>query len=177
MTRKSDLAFVLPKLQVGGREYYLLHWHRKWADWSLIGGHVEAWETTNWRDTAVREANEELEPLRAGCDFEVERAPVAKLEWGPVPSRSHQDAPTLYRAEYYGLRFLVDPLVSLKRLPARSFALFDVEASSSGGLSDTLARVARQLKHPAIPLSWSETMSAESLPRELVHRTAVGASS
>lgn len=173
--RKSDLAFVLPKLQVGGREYYLLHWHRKWSDWSLIGGHVEAWEASNWRDAAVREADEELTPLRSGFDFEVERVPVAKLEWGPVPSRSNHDAPTLYRAEYYGLRFLVDPLVSLKRLPARSFALFDVEAWCAGGLSDTLARVARQLKHPSIPLSWSETVSAESLPRELIQSAAVGA--
>lgn len=165
---------MLPRLQVGGADYYLLHWHRKWSDWSLIGGHVESWEVSDWRETAVRESNEELEPLRCGLDFEVDRTPVARLEWGPVPSRSNRGEPTFYRAEYFGLRFLVHPLVSLTRLPARSFALFEVEMAASGQFSDTLARVAGQLRHP-VPLSWAETVSAEALPSHFIQGVAVGA--
>ena len=95
MARRSDLAFVLPKLRIAGADYLLLHWHAKWGDWSLLGGHVEAGEEEDWSRAAVREANEELAPLRSGADFTVERQALSQLEWGPVPSRSHDNTPTI----------------------------------------------------------------------------------
>src|SRR4051812_11686764 len=60
--RKVALAHVVVKFQVAGDSYYLLHRHRKWGDWSFVGGHVESGEEGLWVRTAVRETEEELHP-------------------------------------------------------------------------------------------------------------------
>ena len=86
--RHSDLALVLARVDVDGTPHWLLRRHAKWGDWSLIGGHVEPGEGDDWTLTAVREANEELEPLICGVDFVIEPLPLDVSSWGPVASRS-----------------------------------------------------------------------------------------
>ena len=85
--RHSDLALVLARVDVDGTPHWLLRRHAKWGDWSLIGGHVEPGEGDDWTLTAVREANEELEPrLHSGRDPRRLRtyrddAVVSELPW------------------------------------------------------------------------------------------------
>ncbi len=124
--RQSDIAYVLIRLVSGGRDCLLLHRHEKWGDWSLVGGHVEPGEESDWFATAVRETTEEMVPLKLRVDFDLERIDV-RLEWGPSPSRSAFAAPTEYRAEYFVLRFLCAPADALRRLPQDEFRLVPVD--------------------------------------------------
>ena len=76
-------------------DYLLLNAHHKWGDWSPVGGHVEPCDA-DWCAAAVREASEELAPLRYGEDIEVDPDEIGRLEWGPVASRSAGGALTQY---------------------------------------------------------------------------------
>jgi hypothetical protein len=120
--RHSNVAYVLAKLRVRGDDYALVHAHPKWGDWSLVGGHVEPTDQT-WHAAATREVEEEMAPLRQGRDVSVEPLNVEPSQWGPVLSRSASMRPTSYRAEWYLLRFITDPLKSLAKLPASEFRL------------------------------------------------------
>ncbi|HKY35866.1 MAG TPA: NUDIX domain-containing protein [Polyangiaceae bacterium] len=50
--RSSHVAYVFAKLRVRGDDYLLLNAHRKWGDWSLPGGHVEAFDES-WQAAAM----------------------------------------------------------------------------------------------------------------------------
>lgn len=126
-SRHSDLALVLAKLDVDGEVCLLLNRHKKWGDWSLVGGHVEPGEEQDWAITARREATEELAPLAPERDFLVATQAVAHHKWGPVPSRSAGHVPTTYEARYHCLKFLADPQSCLARLPAEDFVLVPLD--------------------------------------------------
>ena len=166
--RQSHLALVVIHLNVEGLPHLLFHRHPKWGDWSLIGGHVESDEETNWHVAAQREADEELAPLRLGEDFAVETKWNGELKWGPVPSRAKNNVPTIYVARYYLLRFLVDPSEALARLNPHDFALVRAPDGSwpFGNLvSDTFERFAATLHHrfEDVPLSWSRLLTWRQL--------------
>lgn len=152
--RRSDVAYVLARLRAQGRDYLLLHAHRKWGDWSLVGGHVEAWEAHDWREAAAREVQEEMAPLRSGADFSVEPLDVDPSEWGPVPSRSAGGALTKYKVRWFVLRFKSDPCALLGKLPSSEFKLVPIEQASA--LSSIAKRAVDVL--PAgwhsLPLAW-----------------------
>lgn len=123
--RSSRVAYVFAKLRVRGDDYLLLNAHRKWGDWSLPGGHVEAFDES-WQAAAAREVSEELAPLLYGRDVEVQPDEIGCLTWGPVPSRSAGGAPTKYEARCYSLRFKSDPRTCLSKLPRGEFMLVRV---------------------------------------------------
>ncbi len=123
--RSSHVAYVFAKLRVRGDDYLLLNAHRKWGDWSLPGGHVEAFDES-WQAAAAREVSEELAPLLYGRDVEVQPNEIGCIEWGPVPSRSAGGAPTKYEARCYALRFKSDPRACLSKLPRGEFMLVRV---------------------------------------------------
>src|SRR5262245_12771441 len=86
--RHSDVAFVAIRLLAAdGSDVYLMREHESWGDLSFVGGHVEPNEGADFLKAAEREASEEMEPLRAGVDFEIVQNPIACGSWGPVPSR------------------------------------------------------------------------------------------
>lgn len=160
--RRSDVVYVLAKLRVGGADYLLLNAHRKWGDWSLVGGHVEPTDI-DWRSAAAREVQEEMAPLRYGDDVEVEplEGPTT-TEWGPVPSASAGGAPTRYRAALYVLRFRADPRSCLSRLSREDFRLFRLKDLKSlhDHLSSIVLRVDDLIPEGwhAVPLSWEQDL-------------------
>ena len=121
--RTSDLALVLIRLTIQSEPHLLLVRHRKWGDWSLVGGHLEADERADWARAARRECNEELAPLRYGEDFLLLPMLDRPVRWGPVPSRSAGNELTTYTAQFFALRFLKSPMECLARLPAGEFQL------------------------------------------------------
>jgi 8-oxo-dGTP pyrophosphatase MutT (NUDIX family) len=160
---------VLAKLRVRGDDYALVHAHPKWGDWSLVGGHVEPTDQT-WHAAAAREVEEEMAPLRCDRDVVVERLDLAASQWGPVPSRSASMRPTNYRAEWYVLRFITDPLKSLAKLPLNEFRLVrlsDIDRVSN--LSAVVEKAGTLFPDgwASLPLSWPHNLDhvpVEHLP-------------
>jgi hypothetical protein len=165
--RRSRIAYVVAKLRVRGQDYLLLNAHRKWGDWSLPGGHVEPYDADFWA-AAVRETTEELEPLKYGHDLEVQREPLTRAEWGPVPSTSAGGAPTLYQAAFHVLRFKTNPKDCLGRLPAGDFKLTRVvDVATDSGVASVVKRLGELLPGglAALPLSWSDELDSAPLRR------------
>ena len=164
--RQSDVVYVLAKLRIRGADFLLLNAHRKWGDWSLVGGHVEPTDP-DWRSAAAREVEEEMAPLQHGADVTVE--PLAgrpSTEWGPVPSVSAGGAPTCYRANWYVLRFLRDPRACLSKLSGEEFRLVGLQdVTSEPGVSAIVRQAADLLPGglKAVPLAWEEDLKDVSL--------------
>jgi 8-oxo-dGTP pyrophosphatase MutT (NUDIX family) len=111
--RHSRISVVLFLLDIDGKPHLLLLRHLRWGDWSLVGGHIEGSETP--LETAVRETEEELAPLRVGTDIRVAPLVTDPVTWGPVLSRS-AGAPTRYTVWFHYGVFLVDPTLALARV-------------------------------------------------------------
>lgn len=144
MPRHSCLALVVIKLRIDGGDHLLLRVHRKWGDFSLVGGHVEAGEEGDWRRAAIREAEEELDPLRHEDDFRIVRLLDESVRWGPVQSRSARGQATYYEAQYFLLEFVGDPAAALARLPASDFLLIPLNRLDGGAAtSETVGYLSR----------------------------------
>jgi 8-oxo-dGTP pyrophosphatase MutT (NUDIX family) len=163
--RHSDLALVLARVDVDGTPHWLLRRHAKWGDWSLIGGHVEPGEGEDWTLTAVREANEELEPLTCGVDFVIEPLPLDVSSWGPVASRSADGAPTRYRARWFLARFLRDAAECLRRLPLGEFALVpEADIVTANLVSSVARRLLEETRRNMTALPFVGSFHARTVP-------------
>jgi hypothetical protein len=173
--RTSQVAYVVVRLPVGGRDFFLLRVHEKWGDWSLVGGHVEPWEEGDWFAAARREAEEELEPLRFGIDFTLEPIAEAPASWGPLESRSAGGTLTNYQAAWFALVFLRDPAVCLGRLPQRDFVLVDRELAVGAAADRKITSLLRRLDAAlpngveSVPHAWEPSIAEEAL-RLGIHR-------
>jgi hypothetical protein len=180
--RRSRLAYVVIRLSVGGRDCFLFRAHTKWGDWSLVGGHVEANELSDWARAARREAEEELQPLCDGRDFSIIPIANGPRLWGPIESRSANGASTLYEAEWFGLIFLRDPLSCLAQLPRDEFLLIDRQLAVSppvdANIAPLLARLDTSLPGglSSVPLAWPSSVDGARLSIA-VRRAGVSASS
>lgn len=165
--RTSEIACILVRVRVAGRDWLLLRRHEKWGDWSIVGGHVEPDERSNWLRTAIREAEEELEPLRFGVDFALDPLSGGPSEWNEI-SRSAGGVPTLYKAQWFSLRFLQDASSALARLPADDFLLVETTRIESGdcpyGVSSVLERFHRHSARglAGVPLAWEADLRGSS---------------
>lgn len=159
--RRSDLALVLIRLKIDGEPHLVLIRHRKWNDWTLVGGHVEQDEKNDWARAAARECNEELAPLRFGEDFTLLPLLDQPIRWGPVASRSAGYEPTLYTAQFFALRFLREPMGCLARLAPGEFRIVReseaIEPSPDGSIALT-ERALLSVDHRA--LAWDAMLSA-----------------
>lgn len=173
--RTSRVAYVVVRLLVGGRDFFLLRVHEKWGDWGLIGGHVEAYEHADWFAAARRECEEELEPLRFGLDFALERIAGAPGRWGPVESRSAGGALTEYEAAWFALRFLREPAKCLATLPDAEFTLVErrlaVSPTPDRRITPLLRRLDSALPNglESVPEAWPNTIEENLLRIELQH--------
>jgi len=159
--RTSDLALVLIRLTIQEEPHLVLIRHRKWGDWSLVGGHLEPEERSDWARAARRECNEELAPLRYGADFTLLPLLDRPVRWGPVPSRSAGNVPTIYTAQFFALRFLRPPAECLAQLPAENFCIVreaDVAVSSPAGDLPLPARALQSVRRPS--LAWDMPLSS-----------------
>lgn len=132
LVRESKIASVVVRFMMAGDPYWLLRWHEKWNDWSLLGGHVEQHEINDWRATSQREVEEEMPPLRAGIDFEAVSLDVAPTKF-TASSRSHGGTETNYEVRWYSVGFLTKPANCLLRVDSRMFALCSEEGLRNGG--------------------------------------------
>lgn len=108
--RNIELAHVVVKFQVAKDSYHLLHRHRKWDDYNLVGGHVEPGEEALWARTAAREVEEELPPLHHRVDFILVPLLRSPLTWGPQRSRSAGGELTVYTAQFFRMVFRKSPI-------------------------------------------------------------------
>lgn len=157
--RTSDLALVLIRLTIRDQPHLVLIRHRKWGDWSLVGGHLEPEERADWARAARRECNEELSPLRYGTDFTLLPLLDQPVRWGPVPSRSAGDVPTIYTAQFFALRFLRPPAECLAQLRADDFRIVPESELTIVTSSDDLplpARALRSVRRPS--LAWDSAL-------------------
>lgn len=169
--RQSHLALVIIKLRLIGEDFFLFQWHRKWNDWSLVGGHVEPNEENDWNLTAVREVEEELYPLKVDEDFIVCPLSEDPVSWGPVLSRSSAQSPTIYTAQWFVLRFLRDPTKALARLPVNDFLLISSQTiygyKSRDGIAITDLCKYIPVALNAIPPSWPGQISQQEIPVQI----------
>ena len=169
MTRVSNIVYVVAKLRSSERNYFLLHAHAKWGDWSLVGGHVEPHEQDDWDAAARRETDEEMTPLVVGQDISVQPLTDNLIEWGPEVSHSAGGVPTLYRSRWYALRFLRDPVQCLNQLPRADFLLIEEERLEAGADSDITGLLGRlEAGTPSglrnLPFAWPSPLDMEALP-------------
>jgi hypothetical protein len=165
-SRLSRVAYVVVRLQLGDRDYFLLRAHPKWGDWSLVGGHVEEEDAADRAATARREAEEEMPPLVHGRDFVIEPLMREPMMFGPEESRSTGGS-TIYETAWFALRFLRDPITCLNKLARDEFVLCDrVRAlSADPDVSSLLERLHRELPKglDAVPLSWPSPIEADRI--------------
>ena len=168
--RKVALAHVVVKLRdTDGGCYYLLHRHEKWGDWTLVGGHVEPGEEDLWAETARREAEEEMPPLRCHPgDFFLAPLLTSPLTWGPRNSRSAGGEPTVYKAQFFCMLFRRDPAPLLAALEEGGFMLI---AESQLHQHEDIGDVLRQLEGhlvgglASVPSAWTGPSVARLLQR------------
>jgi hypothetical protein len=163
--RQSDLALVLARIDIDGAAHWLLRRHPTWGDWSLVGGHVEADEREDWMRTAIREANEELEPLVCDVDFTIEPLPLPVSTWGPVASRSAGGAMTNYRVRWFQASFLRDAAECLRRLPRDEFALIpESEIVDARIVSNVARRLLEEASARVTTIPFAGTFRAPTIP-------------
>jgi hypothetical protein len=168
--RHSKLALVLIRLNVNSTPHQVLMRHRKWNDWTLVGGHLEPEEKNDWARAAARECEEELAPLRFRDDFTLLPLLDEPLVWGPVPSKSAGDELTVYSAQLFALRFLRSPTECLERLVRKDdFCIVPEEEILKGNRGAPEHKVAlptRALNRIERPmLSWDTVVSSLAVPR------------
>lgn len=160
--RHSELALVLIRLKMNAEPYHVLIRHKKWGDWSLVGGHVEPIEKNDWARAAARECNEELAPLSFGSDFILLPLLDQPLKWGPIPSRSADNEPTMYTAQVFVLRFLKPPAECLARLPADDFGFVRESEIIARKQEALTSRIVNRVNRRSV--AWDSTLSLDSLP-------------
>lgn len=168
MVRVSNVVYILIRVLTAAGPSLLLRRHKKWGDWSLVGGHVEESEINHWSDAAEREATEELEPLVNGRDFVIQPIHNKPITWGPEPSRSAQGQRTIYHVQFYTLTFRRDPAELLSRLPADDFKLVSEHELESvdTSLGKPVHR-AREFFHgnlDVVPPAWDKDLDPITLP-------------
>lgn len=140
--RKSEISQVVIKLKTRTTSYYLLQKHKKWGDWSLIGGHVEDHEQGDWAAAGYREIEEELQPLKRTKDFFLLPILGQPVSWGPVQSRSAGGFATLYMAQFFAMTIYEDPIGVLNKLNPEGLCLFSesdvIDMCQGGQISNTV---------------------------------------
>ena len=111
-------AFIVIKLKIGGKDYFVLRRDKDWNDLSLIGGHQEEADKGRFERTAKREMFEELSALRGRAKISL--TPITdKIFYGPVWSKSANRQST-YCLKMYLAKIRDDPSVLEKTLSERS---------------------------------------------------------
>jgi len=116
--RETRCAFVVIKLKIDNKDYFILRRDKDWNDLNLIGGHQEEKDNGRFQRTAKRELFEELSAFRGKA--EVLLKPITEpICYGPVWSQSAKCA-SVYQLMFYLARLDINPRVLKKTLSARS---------------------------------------------------------
>jgi ADP-ribose pyrophosphatase YjhB (NUDIX family) len=172
--RHSDVAYIVTCIRVDGVPHFLLLRHRKWGDWSLVGGHVET-GGESWASAAMRETQEELPPLKGRKDFVLLPIFSTPVTWGPEFSRSAGNRETMYEAQFFAMQLLDEPNAIFSRLPVEDLRLvsqFDLEHMPD--LAKPIRVLAQRLRGglTSIPLAWKESVPRDVLPPQLFEQVS-----
>ena len=116
--REARCAFVVIKLKIDSKDYFILRRDGDWNDLNLIGGHQEEKDNGRFKRTVRREMFEELSALRGKA--EVALKPIAeRIRYGPVWSQSAK-CESLYQLMFYLAQLETDPRVLEKTISAQS---------------------------------------------------------
>lgn len=162
--RETKCAFVVFKLIVKGRDYYILRRDKDWNDLNLIGGHQEVKDNGNLLRTARRELFEELSALRGAVDIKL--IPITdKVKYGPVWSESARKQST-YHLQFYLAELKNNPAALSKTLSPQSMNyLVDSDelklAMEQKDVSNFLSLLESTIQGglEAIPYSWQDDLS------------------
>ncbi len=162
--KKSRCAFVVIKLRIDGKIYFLMRQDARWKDLNFIGGHERARDAANLRRAARRELLEEVPSLRSARSFEL--APLtSQFVHGPVYSRS-AGCEVEYELQFFLAKFGTAPerlLESLGRRSANELVCQDeLLRPSSYRVSKLVQVLSDKLREglQAIPFSWPEDVGA-----------------
>ncbi len=163
--KKSRCAFVVIKLRVDGKIYFLMRQDAQWQDLNFIGGHEEARDGASLKEAARRELLEEVPYLRSAKSFEL--APLtSQFVHGPVYSRS-AGCDVEYDLQFFSVKFETTPEHLLKSLGPRSanklICQDDLLVPSSYRVSRLVQVLSDKLVEglEAIPCSWPEDVGAD----------------
>jgi len=168
--RHSDVTYIAIGIRINSSPHFLLLRHKKWADWSLVGGHVEPFEGGHWAAAAVRETQEELPPLQHRREFLLVPIFSTPVVWGPEISRSAGNRETMYQAQFFAMEFLEDPPSIFSKLASDDLRLVpQVELEHWYELATPIRILSQRLRGglTSIPLAWSESVSKTALPPRL----------
>ena len=116
--RETRCAFVVIKLKIDNKDYFILRRDKDWNDLNLIGGHQEEKDNGRFQRTAKREMFEELSALR-GKAAVVLKPITEPICYGPVWSQSAK-CESVYQLMFYLARLDTDPRNLEKTLSAQS---------------------------------------------------------
>jgi len=156
--KKSNCAFVVIKLKIGGEEWLIMRKNQHWKDINFVGGHQKSIDKGNNLRTAKRELQEEIPALRTFKNYKLEKL-TNNIEYGPVESKSARSK-VEYNLQFYLVRFIESPNFLCKSLNNKSanilISLKEIKSKNKfriSGLADLL-----NLNFPggleSIPLSW-----------------------
>ena len=157
--RETRCAFVVIKLKIHNKDYFVLRRDKDWNDLNLIGGHQEPKDNGKFERTAKREMFEELSALRGKA--EVVLKPITEpICYGPVWSQSAK-CESLYQLMFYLATLDSEPRILEKTLSAQSMNFLVDGASLKGAIERKDVSAFLELlesKIPggleAIPYSW-----------------------
>ena len=116
--RQARCAFVVVKIKIYNKDYFILRRDRDWNDLNFIGGHQEEQDKGRFERTAKREMFEEMSALRGKA--EVVLKPITEpICYGPVWSRSAK-CESLYQLMFYLAQLDTEPSILEKTLSAQS---------------------------------------------------------
>ncbi len=162
--RETRCAFVVIKLKIDDKDYFILRRDKDWNDLNLIGGHQEEKDNGRFKRTAKREMFEELSALRGKAQVELE--PITELiRYGPVWSQSAK-CESLYHLMFYVAQWQSDPSALEKTLSERSMNfLIDSESLKGAMERKDVSAFLKVLESKvrggleAIPYSWESDLS------------------
>ena len=157
--RETRCAFVVIKLKIDDKDYFILRRDKDWNDLNLIGGHQEERDNGKFERTAKREMFEELSALRGKAHVALK--PISEpFRYGPVWSHSAK-CESLYQLMFYVAELDTEPSVLEKTLGERSMNYLVDSASLKGAIQRKDVSAFLELlesKVPggleAIPYSW-----------------------
>ena len=161
--RKTRCAFVVIKLKIYNKDYFILRRDKDWNDLNLIGGHQEEKDNGRFKRTARREMFEELSALRGNA--EVELTPITEpIYYGPVWSQSAK-CESLYQLKFYLAQLDTNPGILEKTLSAQSMNfLVDWESLKGAMARKDVSAFVKVLESKvqggleAIPYSWDQDL-------------------
>jgi hypothetical protein len=159
-------AFVVCKLRVCGRSYYLLTYDPDWRDLNLLGGHEEKEDHGDLAKTAERELAEELIVTDQSTKLEI--MPVTEaIQYGPVWSPSAERVKD-YVFKFYTMRFCVEPDISRLSRDAPLLRLVCEDDLLADTTKEKISNVLRVLDRSlvggirSVPYSWSSDLNCKA---------------